>query len=227
MLENYSKGVREVLQLAQEEARELVHSHIGTEHLLLALTHDARGTAVVLEDLGVSTSTLRKYMQSKLGADEKPPPTYIPFTPRAKRSLEFALREALSYGSIQIETNHLLLGLTRDSESTATDLLQHFDISADTLRSTVVGRDEHEKKSPDADLELETSIEASRQVSDELINVIARLETVQEIAQEMECWQSKAEALAEAVQRHQREAGKHTSAVDQNLYDRLGEVLKW
>jgi hypothetical protein len=126
--------------LAQEEARSLKHNYIGTEHLLLGLLREEEGLgARVLESLQVSVEEVRAQVARIVGQGEEVMTGQIPFTPRAKRVLELALREALSLGHNYIGTEHVLLGLARENEGVAARILLDFEADAEKIRNEVVG----------------------------------------------------------------------------------------
>ncbi len=124
MPERFTVRARRVVVLAQEEARMLNHNYIGTEHLLLGLVHEGEGVAArVLESLGISLVAVRQQVEAIIGQGIQPPPGHIPFTPRAKTVLELSLREALELGHNYIGTAHILLGLIREGEGVAAQVL--------------------------------------------------------------------------------------------------------
>jgi ATP-dependent Clp protease ATP-binding subunit ClpC len=138
MLERFSQAGREVISLAQDEARGLSHHWIGTEHLLLGVLGEGEGIgALALTELGVTLDETRARVAAIVGPGEARPPAQIPFTPRAKKVLEGALREALALGHQFIDTEHLLLGLVRDEDCVAAQVLRDRDIGAPLVRTTV------------------------------------------------------------------------------------------
>ena len=125
--------------LAQEEAGALRHNYIGTEHLLLGLLREEEGVAArVLESLDVSLEEVRAEVARIIGSGEEPATGQSPFTPRAKKVLELALREALSIGHNYIGTEHILLGLAREGEGVAMQILAGRDVDAEKIRNEVV-----------------------------------------------------------------------------------------
>jgi ATP-dependent Clp protease ATP-binding subunit ClpC len=117
MFERFTDRARQVVALAQEEARMLNHDYIGTEHILLGLIHEGDGVAArSLESLGISLDAVRQQVQEIIGRGQQAPSGHIPFTPRAKKVLELSLREALQLGHNYIGTEHILLGLLREGE---------------------------------------------------------------------------------------------------------------
>ncbi len=140
MFERFTERARQVVVLAQEEARSLKHNYIGTEHLLLGLLREEEGVAArVLETLEVSVEEVRAAVVRIVGSGEESPQGQIPFTPRAKKVLELALREALSLGHNYIGTEHILLGLIREDEGVAARILLDLDAEPDKIRNEVMG----------------------------------------------------------------------------------------
>ena len=124
MLERFSDRARRVVVLAQEEARMLDHNYIGTEHILLGLIHEGDGVAArSLESLGISLDAVRQQVEEIIGRGQQAPSGHIPFTPRAKKVLELSLREALQLGHGYIGTEHILLGLLREGDGVAAQVL--------------------------------------------------------------------------------------------------------
>ena len=139
MFERFTDRSRRVLVLAQEEARLLAHSFIGTEHLLLGLIAEGEGVAAqALENLGVSLAAVRAEVAETIGMAGTPPSGSPPFTPRAKRVLEFSLREALQLGDSYIGTEHLLLGLLREGEGVALTILLRLGVEAGRVRQETI-----------------------------------------------------------------------------------------
>ncbi|HLR57093.1 MAG TPA: ATP-dependent Clp protease ATP-binding subunit [Beutenbergiaceae bacterium] len=124
MFERFTDRARRVVVLAQEEARMLNHNYIGTEHILLGLIHEGDGVAAkALESLNISLEAVRAQVQEIIGEGQQAPTGHIPFTPRAKKVLELSLREALQLGHNYIGTEHILLGLIREGEGIAAQVL--------------------------------------------------------------------------------------------------------
>jgi ATP-dependent Clp protease ATP-binding subunit ClpA len=138
VFERFTEQARQVVVLAQEEARELGHNYIGTEHLLLGLFREDGGiSARVLVSLGVTLEGARAQVVEMVGGGEDVVHGQIPFTPRAKRVLELSLREALSLGHNHIGPEHILLGLTRETEGVAMRILLARGADADKIREEV------------------------------------------------------------------------------------------
>ena len=135
MFERFTERARQVVVLAQEEARTLKHNYIGTEHILLGLLREEEGLAArVLEGLEITVEEVRAQVIRIVGSGEEVTSGQIPFTPRAKKVLELALREALSLGHNYIGTEHILLGLVRENEGVAARILADFHQSFDPAR---------------------------------------------------------------------------------------------
>jgi prophage maintenance system killer protein len=140
MFQRFTDRARQVVFLAQEEARRLNHHYIGTEHLLLGLIHEGEGVAAkALEGLGISLAAVRAQVEQIIGHGQSAPTGHIPFTPRAKKVLEGSLREALQLGHNYIGTEHLLLGLLREGEGVAAQVLARFGVDHARLREQVLG----------------------------------------------------------------------------------------
>jgi ATP-dependent Clp protease ATP-binding subunit ClpA len=140
VFERFTERARQVVVLAQEEARTLQHNYIGTEHLLLGLLREQQGIpARVLESLDVTLERVRAQVVRIVGAGEEVTESQVPFTPRAKKVLEMALREALELHHNYIGTEHILLGLTREHEGVAARILLDFDADPETIRRAVIG----------------------------------------------------------------------------------------
>jgi hypothetical protein len=138
MFERFTERARQVVVLAQEEARTLKHNYIGTEHILLGLLREQEGLAArVLESLDITVERVRAQVVRIVGSGEEVPSGQIPFTPRAKKVLELALREALSLGHNYIGTEHILLGLVRENEGVAARILLDFDADSEKIRGQV------------------------------------------------------------------------------------------
>ena len=125
--------------LAQEEARLLSHNYIGTEHILLGLAHEGQGVAAkALESLGISLEAVRGEVEAIIGQGQSAPVGHIPFTPRAKKVLELSLREALQLGHNYIGTEHILLGLIREGEGVAAQVLVKLGADLSRVRRQVI-----------------------------------------------------------------------------------------
>src|SRR6059036_3122250 len=139
MFERFTERARQVVVLAQEEARTLKHNYIGTEHILLGLLREDEGLAArVLESLDITVERVGSPVVRIVGSGEEVTAGQIPFTPRAKKVLELALREALSLGHNYIGTEHILLGLVRENEGVAARILLDFDADSEKIRNEVI-----------------------------------------------------------------------------------------
>ncbi|WP_436794827.1 ATP-dependent Clp protease ATP-binding subunit [Actinospongicola halichondriae] len=139
MFERFTDRARRVVVLAQEEARLLNHNYIGTEHILLGLIHEGEGVAAkALESLGISLEAVRSQVEEIIGQGGSSPSGHIPFTPRAKKVLELSLREALQLGHNYIGTEHILLGLIREGEGVAAQVLVKLGADLSRVRQQVI-----------------------------------------------------------------------------------------
>jgi len=139
MFERFTDRARRVVVLAQEEARMLNHNYIGTEHILLGLIHEGEGVAAkALESMSISLEAVRQQVEEIIGQGQAAPTGHIPFTPRAKKVLELSLREALQLGHNYIGTEHILLGLIREGEGVAAQVLQKLGADLNRVRQSVI-----------------------------------------------------------------------------------------
>ena len=145
MFERFTNQSRRSVVLAQEEARMLSHNYIGTEHLLLGLLHEGQGSAArALNAMDVTLDAVREQVVEIIGRGQEEPSGHIPFTPRAKKSLELALREALQLGDGYIGTGHLLLGLIHEGSGVAVQIMDKLGADPKDLRARVT-RELHEQ----------------------------------------------------------------------------------
>jgi ATP-dependent Clp protease ATP-binding subunit ClpC len=139
VFERFTDRARRVVVLAQEEARFLNHNYIGTEHILLGLLNEGEGIAAqALESLDIDLASVRDEVVKIIGQGQQSPSGHIPFTPRAKKVLELSLREALQLGHNYIGTEHILLGLIREGEGVAAQVLQQLGAELQKVRQTVI-----------------------------------------------------------------------------------------
>jgi ATP-dependent Clp protease ATP-binding subunit ClpC len=139
MFERFTDRARRVVVLAQEEARMLNHNYIGTEHILLGLIHEGEGVAATaLESMDISLEAVRSQVEAIIGQGVAVPTGHIPFTPRAKKVLELSLREAMQLGHNYIGTEHILLGLVREGEGVAAQVLEKLGADLNRIRQVVV-----------------------------------------------------------------------------------------
>ena len=174
MFERFTDRARRVVVLAQEEARLLNHNYIGTEHLLLGLLHEGEGVAAkALEGLGISLEAVRAQVRETVGQGLRGPTGHIPFTPRAKKVLELSLREALELGHNYMGTEHILLGLIRQRDGVAAQVLAGFGADYDRVREQVVWllTGEGEQAGPRARLVRMTVPEDLRELEEQVAQV--------------------------------------------------------
>jgi ATP-dependent Clp protease ATP-binding subunit ClpA len=139
MFERFTDRARRVVVLAQEEARLLDHNYIGTEHILLGLIHEGEGVAAeALNSLGIALDAVRSQVEEIIGQGSAAPTGHIPFTPRAKKVLELSLRESLQLGHNYIGTEHILLGLVREGEGVAAQVLVKLGADLHSVRAEVI-----------------------------------------------------------------------------------------
>ena len=139
MFERFTDRARRVVVLAQEEARLLNHNYIGTEHILLGLIGEGEGVAArALESLGIRLDAVRQQVEAIIGRGQQPPPGHIPFTPRGKKVLELAWRESDDLGHHYIGTEHILLGLIREGDGAAAQVLVKLGAGQDRVRQQVI-----------------------------------------------------------------------------------------
>jgi ATP-dependent Clp protease ATP-binding subunit ClpC len=139
MFERFTERARRVVVLAQEEARMLNHNYVGTEHILLGLIHEGQGVAAeALESLGISLESVRQQVEEIIGRGEQAPSGHIPFTPRAKTVLELSLREAPQLGHNYVGTESILLGLIREGEGVAPQVLVRLGADLNRVRRQVI-----------------------------------------------------------------------------------------
>jgi ATP-dependent Clp protease ATP-binding subunit ClpC len=139
MFEKFSDRARRVVVLSQEEARLLNHNYIGTEHILLGLVHEDEGVAArALKSLNIRLDAVRGEVEETIGQGGSPPFDHIPFTPRAKKVLELSLREAIQLGHNYIGTEHILLGLVREGEGVACQVLVKLGAELPKVRARVL-----------------------------------------------------------------------------------------
>jgi ATP-dependent Clp protease ATP-binding subunit ClpA len=139
MFERFTNQARRVVVLAQEESRSLNHNYIGTEHLVLGILREERGTgAKALESLDVALDAVRGEVETRIGRGDQQQSGHIPFTPRAKKALELSLRESLALGHDYIGTGHLVLGLIRKGDGVGVEILVGLGTDLNVLRARVI-----------------------------------------------------------------------------------------
>jgi ATP-dependent Clp protease ATP-binding subunit ClpC len=139
MFERFTERARQVVVLAQDEARAMRHDYIGTEHLLLGLLREEEGLgARVLRGFGIEVDAVRAVVRSRIGEGDAEPAEQIPFTTHAKQTLELSLREALSLGHNHIGTEHVLLGFVRRGEGIGVEILEQLGASPASVHEEVI-----------------------------------------------------------------------------------------
>jgi ATP-dependent Clp protease ATP-binding subunit ClpC len=171
LFERFTERARQVVVLAQDEARALRHNYIGTEHLLLGLLREEEGIAArVLDSLDVTYEEVRAQVARIVGEGDEPLVSgQIPFTPRAKRVLELALREALSVGHPYLGTEHLLLGLVRENQGVAARILLDFDADAEKIRNEIIRSLSGPPMRPGSQAQLRAELEEVRAAKEEAL----------------------------------------------------------
>jgi ATP-dependent Clp protease ATP-binding subunit ClpC len=138
MLERFDQQARRVVVLAQEEARTLNHNYVGTEHILLGLIREGGAAARALESRGISLDAVRQQVEEIIGRGQQAPSGHVPFTKRAKKALELSLRESLQLGHNYIGTEHILLGLLREGDGVAVQVLVKLGADLNQVRQQVI-----------------------------------------------------------------------------------------
>jgi ATP-dependent Clp protease ATP-binding subunit ClpA len=211
VFERFTERARQVVVLAQDEARALKHNYIGTEHILLGLLREEEGLAArVLESLDITVEEVRLQVARIVGQGDEQIAGQIPFTPRAKKVLELSLREALALGHDYIGTEHILLGLAREGQGVAVRILLDFDADADKLRDTVIGM----LSGAHPRLAAEHSTSQARPIPPELVEEIEKLRDEKEAAIEAGDFE-RAAKLRDRERKLIREAGVDEWRVDQ------------
>ena len=178
MFERFTERARQVVRFGADEARALKHAFIGTEHLLLGLLREEEGVAAkVLERLGVTVEEVRAEVARIVGQGDEVTTGQIPFTPRVKKVLELALREALTLGDMSIGTEHLLLGLIRENQGLASRiLLVNFNADAEKVRGEVIRFLKRQPGTAEAGLAVTEAVQAREEVRGPVAPVPARWE---------------------------------------------------
>jgi ATP-dependent Clp protease ATP-binding subunit ClpC len=180
MFERFTDRARQVVVLAQEEARALQHDYIGTEHILLGLIHEGNGVAArALTALGIDHEAVRQRVIGITGRGAKAPAGHIPFTPRAKKVLQLALREALQFGHNYIGTEHILLGLIREGDGVAAQVLTAMGCDHGRVRREVTELLGQQPGGPGPLAEIDPPGKAGRGTRKALTRVISRLEAIE------------------------------------------------
>ena len=183
MFERFTDRARRVMVLAQEEARLLNHNYIGTEHLLLGLIHEGEGVAAqALESLSVSLPAVRQQVEEIIGRGQQTPSGRIPFTPRAKKVLELSRREALAMGHNYVGTEHILLGLLREGDGVAAQVLVLMGADLNRVRQQVIrilsGHQDQDKDEPKGGRAARRAGKAARRQHGPLPEILGRVESI-------------------------------------------------
>jgi ATP-dependent Clp protease ATP-binding subunit ClpA len=198
MFERFTDRARRVVVLAQEEARMLNHNYIGTEHILLGLIHEGEGVAAKsLESLGISLEGVRSQVEEIIGQGQQAPSGHIPFTPRAKKVLELSLREALQLGHNYIGTEHILLGLIREGEGVAAQVLVKLGAKLTRVRQQVIQLLQGYQGAPD---QSRMRTEILDRMAKEVTEAIAKdVETIRGLSENIGKWGAQIDNLKALV----------------------------
>jgi ATP-dependent Clp protease ATP-binding subunit ClpA len=173
MFERFTDRARRVVVLAQEEARLLNHNYIGTEHILLGVIHEGQGVAAqALQSLGISLAAVRSQVEGIIGQGLEGPTGHIPFTPRAKKVMELSLRESLQLGHNYIGTEHLLLGLIREGEGVAAQVLEMLGADLNRVRNEVIRVLQSYQGKPLEQMELRTAVAGMGRLSQDAVEAM-------------------------------------------------------
>ena len=177
MFRRFSPRAREVIISAQQEARALHHNYIGTEHVLLGLLRDREGVAGrALQVLGISPETVREQILDIIGEGHQEPAGHIPFTPRTKKVLELAVREAVQLGHLYVGTEHILLGLVREGDGVGWHVLSRLGVTVPKVRDQVLELASQDRRAaghviaPPGIRDYDTRIELARQAKDAAVD---------------------------------------------------------
>jgi ATP-dependent Clp protease ATP-binding subunit ClpA len=227
MFQRFTDRARRVIVLAQDEARLLNHNYIGTEHILLGLVHEGEGVAAkALESLGISLAVVQQQVEEIIGQGQEEPSGHIPFTPRAKKVLELSLREAQQLGHNYIGTEHILLGLIREGDGVAAQVLVQHGADLNRVRQQVTqllfGHQAEEAvaaRSAERELRLLPGVQARmREVEQRLAAIEQRVGTgpdTSDLDEQIEVVRTGIEAAVEALEH----------ALAASLRDRQRELL--
>jgi ATP-dependent Clp protease ATP-binding subunit ClpC len=177
MFERFTKRARHVVVLSQEEARRLHHNYIGTEHVLLGLLRDREGGAGrALHVLGISPETVREQILDIIGEGKQEPAGHIPFTPRTKKVLELAVREAVHLGQLYVGTEHILLGLVREGDGVGWHVLSRLGVTVPKVRDQILELVSQDRRTPGEVIappgirDYDARIELARQAKDAAVD---------------------------------------------------------
>ena len=221
MFERFTDRARRVIVLTQEEARMLNHDYIGTEHILLGLVHEGEGVAATaLESLGISLAVVRQQVEEIIGEGQQAPPAHIPFTPRAKKVLELSQQEARQLGHNYIGTEHILLGLIREGDGVAAQVLVQVGADLNRVRQQVIqllhGHAAEERvsaRSAERELRLLPAVQARLEAVEQRLTAIEqRVGTgpdTSDVDQQIETVRTEKEAAIEAQDFEQAASLRH------------------
>jgi ATP-dependent Clp protease ATP-binding subunit ClpC len=212
VFERFTDRARRVVVLAQEEARMLNHDYIGTEHILLGLIGEGEGVAAkALESLGISLEAVRQQVEKIIGRGQQAPSAHIPFTPRAKKVMELASREAQHLGHNYTGTEHILLGLIREGEGVAAQVLVKLGADLDRVRQQVIQLLHGYQGKEPADDGPRRGKRARARVRDE---ALARIDALDRRLAEIERWVGMRPDLADVDQEIAQVRREKEAAID-------------
>ena len=216
MFERFTDRARRVVVLAQEEARMLNHNYIGTEHILLGLIHEGEGVAAkALESLGISLEAVRQQVEEIIGQGQQAPSGHIPFTPRSKKVLDLSLRESLQLGHNYIGTEHILLGLIREGEGVAAQVLVRLGADLMRVRQQVIRLLHSTASEP---------VGAGRPVRGLLSRVDSRLDAVEQRLTAIEARVGTGPDTADLDAQLEMVRGEKQSAIDAQEYEQAASL---
>jgi ATP-dependent Clp protease ATP-binding subunit ClpC len=214
MFERFTDRARRVVVLAQDEARRLNHDYIGTEHILLGLIQEGEGVAAkALESLGISLNAVRAQVEEIIGRGQQAHPGHIPFTPRGKKVLELSLRESLQLGHNYIGTEHILLGLIREGDGVAAQVLVKLGADLNRVRQQVIELISGQQ--PDRKLPREGAPVAAVQV---------RLDTIEDRLAAVEQQMGTRADTSDLDGQIDRVRGERTAAADAQEYEQAASL---
>src|SRR5690349_21290669 len=212
MFERFTDRSRRVVVLAQEEARMLDHNYIGTEHILLGLIREGDGCAArALESLEISLDAVRQEVEEIIGRGQEAPSGHVPFTPRAKKVLALSLRESLQLGHNYIGTEHILLGLIREGDGVAAQVLVRLGADLNRVRQQVI---QLLHGYSGQDVESAGSRPGGRAPADLPDDALARFDALDRRLTALECWVSMQPDLEDLDQKIAQIRRDKEAAVD-------------
>jgi len=227
MFERFTDRARRVVVLAQDEARRLNHNYIGTEHILLGLIHEGEGVAArALQSLGISLEAVRQQVEEIIGRGQQAPSGHIPFTPRAKKVLELSLRESLQLGHNYIGTEHILLGLIREGDGVAAQVLVRLGADLNRVRQHVIQLlHEHSAEEPVSDPFVARELRLLPAVKTRLEAVEQRLTAIEQHVGTKPDTSDLDEQIAQVRREKEAAVEAHDYAQAASLRDREKELL--